>query len=852
MYQRKAQGLYHPENEHDACGVGLVVQIDGKRSHDIIERGLQVLENMQHRGAESADNKTGDGAGLMLQIPHEFILLQGIDVPERGLYGTGLVFLPTQQEEAEACLKIIREKVEAEGLLLSAVRDVPVNSNILGEISRSNEPQIKQLFITANTTQQELEFKLYVIRKKIEKTVAQSSIAHKKSFYIVSLSTQRMVYKGMLTSEQLRHYFPDLTDKRLTSCIALVHSRFSTNTMPTWDLAQPFRLIGHNGEINTIKGNRFWMEARESVLKSEQLGDLNELFPIIQAEMSDSASLDNALEFLVMSGKSLPHALAMLVPESWNDKNPISSDLKAFYEYHSIFMEPWDGPATLLFSDGRYAGGLLDRNGLRPARYLITKDNMMIVASETGVQQIDIKNIKEKGRLSPGKMLMVDTQTNQVFYDAELKNNLAKAYPYNQWLQDNRIDLRSVSSGRSVKNSVENYSSLLHTFGYNKEDAEMLILPMAKEGQEPTNSMGNDASLAVFSNHPQRLFAYFRQLFAQVTNPPIDPIREELVMSLTGYIGSLHKNMLEPTPELCKVVKTVSPVITNKEFDLLVNLRYKGFSTQVLPLLFPVKEGKTGLEKAVNELCLAAERAVDNGNQYIVLSDRGVNKEMAPIPSLLAVSAVHHYLIDKRKRMQIDLVVETGEPREIMHFALLFGYGANVVNPYLAFALIENQIAQGNLKLDFETAEKHYIKAIKKGLLKVLSKMGISTLRSYRGAQIFEAIGLHSSVLEKYFKGTISKIEGADLNDIAQDIIRCHEKGFCTDPITDALTENIGTYAYRRNGEKHAWSPEVIAKLQIATKTGNYTIFKEYTTLVDEKENKVFIRDFFQHKRNPI
>lgn len=850
MLQRPAQGLYHPENEHDACGVGLVVQIDGKRSHDIVERALQVLENMEHRGAESADNKTGDGAGLMLQIPHEFILLQGIAVPERGMYGTGLVFLPKQQNEAEACLKITREIIEAEGLQLTHVRDVPVNSDILGEISRGNEPQTKQIFVTGAKTQAELELKLYIVRKKIEKAVSQSTFSEKKSFYIVSLSTQRMVYKGMLTSEQLRHYFPDLTNEHLTSAIALVHSRFSTNTMPAWPLAQPFRLIGHNGEINTIKGNRFWMEARESVLKSEQLGDLADIFPIIQPEMSDSASFDNALEFMVMAGKPLPHALSMMVPESFNEKNPISDDLKAFYEYHSIFMEPWDGPATILFTDGRYAGGTLDRNGLRPARYLITKDNMMIVASETGVQNIDIKNIKEKGRLSPGKMLMVDTQTGTVQYDPEIKEDLSKEFPYKEWLNENRIDISDLSSGRSVKIPVENYKAQLHTFGFSKEDAEMLIVPMARDGQEPTNSMGNDASLAVFSDRPQRVFAYFRQLFAQVTNPPIDPIREELVMTLTGFVGSIQKNLLEPMADHCKVVRAKSPVITNKEFDLLLNLKYKGFTTQVLPMLFPVSSGKEGLEKAIKALCVEAEKAVDAGHSYIVLSDRGVDKDNAPIPSLLAVSAVHHYLIDKRKRMQIDLIVETGEPREVMHFALLFGYGANLVNPYMTFALIQDQIAQGNIKLDFATAEKHYIKAVKKGLLKVLSKMGISTLRSYRGAQIFEAVGLHSDLVKKYFKGTTTKIEGADISDVAAEAIACHKRGFSED--VDPLTENNGVYAFRKKGENHSWSPEVIAKLQIATKTGNYQVFKEYTKLVNEKEDKVFIRDFFDIKRNPI
>ncbi len=853
MYQRPAQGLYHPENEHDACGVGLVVQIDGKKSHDIVERALQVLENMEHRGAEGADSKTGDGAGLMLQIPHEFILLQGITVPEKGMYGTGLVFLPKQKDEADACIKIMREKIEAEGLQLSAIRDVPVNSNILGVASGATEPDTKQIFVTGASSQEELELKLYIVRKKIEKAIAQSTISRKSNFYIVSLSTQRMVYKGMLTSEQLRNYFPDLTDENFTSAIALVHSRFSTNTMPAWPLAQPFRMIAHNGEINTIKGNRFWMEARESVLKSEQLGDLNEIFPVIQPGMSDSASFDNAMEFLVMSGKSLPHAMAMMVPESFNDKNPISSDLKAFYEYHSIFMEPWDGPATLLFTDGRYAGGTLDRNGLRPARYLITKDNMMIVASETGVQNIDIKNVKEKGRLSPGKMVMVDTQTGKVFYDPELKEDLSKAFPYKEWLKENRIDISELSSGRSIKIPVDNYLAKLNTFGYSKEDAEMLLVPMANAGQEPTNSMGNDAALAIFSEHPQRMFSYFRQLFAQVTNPPIDPIREELVMTLTGFVGSLQKNMLEPMPEHCKVVRAKSPVITNTEFDLITNLRYKGFSSEILQMVFPVAEGKAGLEKAVEELCLNAEKAVDAGNSYIVLSDRGVNKDMAPIPSLLAVSAVHHYLIDKRKRMQIDIIVESGEPREVMHFALLFGYGANLVNPYLTFALIQDQIAQGNIKLDFATAEKHYIKAVKKGLLKVLSKMGISTLRSYRGAQIFEAIGLSTELLEKYFTGTVSKIEGADLSDIANDTIISHQRGFATEEeVHDPLTDNLGVYAFRRKGEHHSWSPEVIAKLQIATKTKDYNVFKEYTNLVNNKDYKIFIRDFFDIQRNPI
>ncbi|HCB00195.1 MAG TPA: glutamate synthase subunit alpha, partial [Porphyromonadaceae bacterium] len=680
--------LYSFQNEHDACGVGLVVSLNGDKSHETVENGLQVLENMVHRGAESADNKTGDGAGILVHIPHEFILLQGIEVPSKGKYGTGLVFLPKNKQKAGECIDLIQKLTVKEDLHLLAVRDVPVNSTCLGEISRSNEPDIKQVFITGSYPQDELERKLYILRKKIEKTILQSGTAADRSFYIVSLSSRQMIYKGMLTSLQLREYFPDLSNLNFTSRVALVHSRFSTNTFPTWDLAQPFRMLGHNGEINTIRGNRQWMESRESVLKSGVLGDIQDLFPIVQPAMSDSASLDNVLEFLVMSGKSLPHALAMLVPESFNDKNPISGDLKAFYEYHSMLMEPWDGPAALLFSDGQFAGGMLDRNGLRPARYTVTHDDQLIIASETGVLEIAPDKIKARGRLRPGKMLMVDTKTGRIFSDDELKKTLAEAFPYRNWLNKNCSNLEEISSGRSVNNEIPNLNTLLTAFGYSEEDIENLIVPMANEGKEPVSSMGNDASLALFSRKPQRLFNYFRQQFAQVTNPPIDPIREELVMSLTGYLGAIHQNLLDEIPRLSKIVKVKSPILTNTQFDILLNLRYKGFSTAVLPMLFNPEEGAAGLKKAIGELCLLVERAVDEGKNYIVLSDRGVDKNHAPIPSLLAVSAVHHYLVEKRKRIQIDIVVESAEPREVMHFALLFGFGANAINPYLAFGVL--------------------------------------------------------------------------------------------------------------------------------------------------------------------
>ncbi|MDR2496329.1 MAG: glutamate synthase large subunit [Tannerellaceae bacterium] len=844
------QSLYRAEHEHDSCGVGLLVNIYGNKSHDIVEKGLQVLENMLHRGAESADNQTGDGAGIMTQIPHEFILLQGIPVPEKGRYGTGLMFLPKDEAEAAVCMGYLEEALSREGLKLLALRDIPVNSNILGEISRENEPAIRQLFVTSDDTDQEiLERKLYMLRKKLEKRTQASELRFKKDFYIVSLSTRRIIYKGMLSSVQLRNYFPDLTNPYYTSGMALVHSRFSTNTFPTWSLAQPFRLLGHNGEINTIRGNRFWMEARESVLRSPLLDDSADLFPIIQPGMSDSASLDNVLEYMLMAGMSLPHAMSMLIPESWNAKNPISPELKAFYEYHSILMEAWDGPATLLFSDGRYAGGMLDRNGLRPARWLITHNDTVVIASEAGVLPFDASEIKEKGRLQPGKLLMVDTLKGKIYRDNELKENLASDYPYREWLAKNRVILSDIFSGRTVRHDIDRLAELRKTFGYSAEDISRIIMPMAVEGKEPTGSMGNDAPLAVLSPRPQQLFSYFRQLFAQVTNPPIDPIREELVMSLYLYIGCQEANMFEPAPEQCKMVRLQNPVLTNEELDILTHLDYKGFRTLTLPMLFPVAEGRDGLEQALENLCSEAEKAVDKGYNYIILSDRGVNAKMAPVPSLLALSAIHHHLIEKRKRMQTAIVVETAGPCEVMHFALLFGFGASAVNPYMAYAILDDLVKRREMQLDYHTAEKNYIKAVSKGMLKILSKMGISTLGSYRGAQIFEAVGIGDEVLGRYFRGMSSTIGGIGIDDIASDAISLHGEGFGSEP---PRLEHNGIYTYRRDGEHHAWNPETIAKLQIATRLGDYARFKEFSSIADNKDYPIFLRDFLTWKRNPI
>uniref|UniRef100_UPI003219D4AF glutamate synthase central domain-containing protein n=1 Tax=Phocaeicola dorei TaxID=357276 RepID=UPI003219D4AF len=683
MVKREQNGLYDATNEHDACGVGMIVNIHGNKSHELVDSALKVLENMRHRGAEGADNKTGDGAGIMLQIPHEFILLQGIPVPEKGKYGTGLIFLPKDEKEQAGILSIMIEEIEREGLTLMHLRNVPTNPNCLGKDARATEPDIKQVFITGVTDVENLERTLYVIRKKIEKRVRH------KDFYIVSLSGKNIIYKGMLSSMQVREYFPDLTQPYFTSGLALVHSRFSTNTFPTWSLAQPFRLLAHNGEINTIRGNRGWMEARESVLSSPALGNIKAIRPIIQPGMSDSASLDNVLEFFVMSGLSLPHAMAMLVPESFNDKNPISEELKAFYEYHSILMEPWDGPAALLFSDGRFAGGMLDRNGLRPARYLITNNDMMVVASEVGVMDFEPGEIKEKGRLQPGKILMIDTEQGKIYYDGELKEQLASARPYRTWLSTNRIELDTLKSGRKIDNRIAGYDRMLRTFGFSREDIERTLIPMCNTGAEPVASMGNDTPLAVLSDKPQLLFNYFRQQFAQVTNPAIDPIREELVMSLTEYIGAVGMNILVPSESHCKMVRLPHPVLNNTQLDILCNIRYKGFNTVKLPILFEVSKGKAGLQEALSNLCKQAEQSVTDGVNYIILSDRSVDAAHAAIPSLLAVSAVHHHLISVQKRVQTALIVDRGEIREVMHAALLLGYGASAINPYMAFAILD-------------------------------------------------------------------------------------------------------------------------------------------------------------------
>jgi glutamate synthase (NADPH/NADH) large chain len=856
--QPPSLGLYNPDNEHDNCGIGFVTHIKGKASHDIIEKGFEVLRKLDHRGAKGSDNTSGDGAGILMQIPQEFIReVLNIRVSDKEELGTGLIFLPKVEKEANECLQILSDTIHKEGLTLIAYRDVPANSSAIGEIARTTEPRIKQVFVKAAMEQDDLEHKLFIVRKLTEKKVRASGISLKDDFYIVSLSSRTIVYKGMFTPEQLREYYPDMQHPRFKSAIALVHSRFSTNTFPTWALAQPFRLLAHNGEINTIKGNRMWTHAREALLESDLFGeDLKKVLPILEEGKSDSASFDNVLEFLHMTGRSLEHALCMMIPESFNEKNPIPDSLKAFYEYNSTIMEPWDGPAAMVFSNGRYVGGTLDRNGLRPSRYIITKTGLMVMASEVGVLPFAPDEIIEKGRLRPGKILLVDTRLGTIIPDKEVKDQLSHRNPYARWLKENRLMMNEIVVKKRVPSAIENFQELAGVFSYTKEETEWLIKTMADTGVEPVSSMGNDTPLAVFSDKPQRLFNYFKQIFAQVTNPAIDPIRENLVMSMTNYIGSLNSNILSETPDHCKLIKFRDPIITNTDLGKIKDLKDEMFSHQIIPMVFPVKDGFDGFQQAFQQMLQAAEAAVDNKKNFIILSDRPVDSEHAPFPSLLAVAAVHNHLIQKKKRIQVGIIVETGEAREVNHFALLLGYGASVVNPYLAFAAIDYLVKEKKTVHEYKTARENYIKAINKGLMKIFSKMGISTIRSYHGAQIFEAVGISHQIIDKYFTGTSTPISGIGMKVIFEEYRSFHQEVFQkqTNLNKKFLFQHEGVYAWRKNGEKHAWNPESISLLQWATKTGDYTKYKEYSNLIKKQNKKpAFIRGCFTlKKRNPI
>ncbi len=841
------QGLYNSKYEHDACGIGLVANVKGVKSHEIIHQGLTVLMNLDHRGARGAEPNTGDGAGILIQIPHEFMKKVcsdlGIIIPNPGEYAVGMIFLPQNSAFREQCEKIFAEIVAKEGQTLLGWRTVPTCDASLGNSAKSCQPFMRQVIIGRNPQiQDELAFerKLYLIRKQAEKAIRYSGITGYDSFYVASLSARTIVYKGMLIPEQVIEYYPDLSNPMMESALALVHSRFSTNTFPSWERAHPNRFIIHNGEINTLRGNVNWMHARESMFESEIFGDdISKVLPIVNSDGSDSAIFDECLEFLTLAGRSLPHAMMMMVPEPWSKHEHMPAEKKAFYEYHSCLMEPWDGPAAMAFSDGKIVGAVLDRNGLRPSRYYITKDGLVIMASEVGVIDVPPEQILEKGRLRPGRMLLIDTEAGRIISDEELKHNLSIKHPYQEWLNQYLVELDDLAP--ALKVPADDPKTLLErqkAFGYTYEELRLILTPMARDMVEPTGAMGVDTPLAVLSDKPQLLYNYFKQLFAQVTNPPIDAIREEIVTGTETFLGS-EGNLLDPQPQSCQQLKLKVPILSNEELAKIAHLDQPGFKAVTLPILFKVSEGGSGLKQAMDSLCEEASQKIKSGANIIVLSDRGINKQMAAIPALLAVSGLHHHLIREQVRTQVSLVIESAEPREVHHFALLLGYGASAINPYLAFESIKDLIDKKILpNMDGHKAEHNYIKAVVKGIVKTLSKMGISTIQSYQGAQIFEALGLDQSVIDRYFTWTPSRIGGIDLDVIAREAGMRHQTAFGDHGTKEKVLETGGTYQWRRNGEYHLYNPETIHKLQQACRNNDYQLFKEYSSLIDDQTQK--------------
>ncbi|HUY87429.1 MAG TPA: glutamate synthase large subunit [Pirellulales bacterium] len=890
-------GLYDPANEHDACGVGFVVQMRGEKSHAIVRSGLEILVNLTHRGACGCDPLTGDGAGILTQIPHEFFQAAarecGFELPAPGDYAVGAVFLPPNFAEGEFCRQEFERLIAAEGQKLLGWRNVPIDNEHIGETAREVEPHIRQAFIARgkDTPRELFEWKLYVIRKQLEGVVANSGLVQRKYCYVPSLSSRIIIYKGLMLADQVERFYGDLADERFVSALALVHQRYSTNTFPTWDLAQPFRYLAHNGEINTLRGNVNWMHARRSMLASKKYGaDLRKILPICTPGASDSANFDNVLEMLVVTGRSLPQAMSMLIPEPWAGHESMSDERKAYYEYQACLMEPWDGPASMAFTDGTVIGAVLDRNGLRPSRYWVTKSGLVVMASEAGVLDIPPGEIESKGRLRPGRMFLVDTSQGRIIDDEEIKRGFASQHPYRKWLNENQVTLASLPlplgegrgegepsvmqpspslsqrersqtslplplgegrgegasangqlNGGSPQKSNGGLRRLQRAFGYTLEDLRIILAPMAADGYEPIGSMGNDAPLAVLSDRPQLLYNYFKQLFAQVTNPPLDAIREEIVTSLITTVGS-EGNLLEETPEQCRLLRLEQPILTNAELAKIKSLDQPGLKARTLSTLFPRAEGPQGMERRLQALREEASQAMTDGVTLLILSDRGVHADMAPIPALLATSGVHHHLIREETRTHCGLIVETGDAREVQHFALLTGYGAGAVNPYLAFDTLHQMQADGYLPADYsaEKLEKNYIKAIGKGLLKVMSKMGISTQQSYRGAQIFEAIGLNSGFVEEYFTWTASRIEGVGIETIADESLRWHELAFPRADVPRNLELDVGgQYQWRRKGEAHLFNPEVVAKLQHATRINSASDFKKYCELIDKQERQL-------------
>ena len=854
------QGLYDPQFEHEACGVGFVVNIKGRKSHSIIQQALQVLLNLDHRGACGCEHNTGDGAGILIQPPHEFFSLvsreANFSLPSRGEYAVGMVFLPPDPAQRAECEKIFEQITAEEGQVVLGWRTTPTSNASLGTTARASEPLMRQVFVGVGPKVADLaafERKLYVIRKRAENAIRYSGkVEGGPYFYISSLSHQTVVYKGMLLTTQLDEYYPDLSHPAMESALALVHSRFSTNTFPSWNRAHPYRYIAHNGEINTLRGNINWMHAREALFESDLFGDdIRKLVPIVCTDGSDSAMLDNSLELLVLAGRSLPHAIMMMIPEPWTKHETMSEEKRAFYAYHSCLMEPWDGPASIAFTDGRKIGAVLDRNGLRPSRYYVTNDDTVIMASEVGVLDVPAERIVQKGRLQPGRMFLVDTEEGRIVADEEIKSQIANEKPYQLWLDNNIITLADVPDpGILVKPDHETVLQKQLAFGYTFEDLRILMAPMARDGNEAIGSMGTDTPIAVLSRKPHLLYNYFKQLFAQVTNPPIDCIREEIIMSTETAIGS-ERNLLKPTPEHARLIELKSPILTNEEFAKLKHVQLNGFKSVTIPILFPAAEGTAGLAPAMAKLRAKVSDAIRAGANVVVLSDRGVNKESAPIPALLAVSGVHHHLIREGTRTQVGLVLESGEPREIHHYALLIGYGCGAINPYLAFETLDDMLRQGLITgIDHKTACKNYLKAAVKGVVKVISKMGISTIQSYWGAQIFEAVGLKHVLVDEYFTGTPTRIEGIDIDIVAQEVLDRHINAFPDRSSGLPVLDAGGQYQWRDNGEYHLFNPQTVHKLQASVRTGSYKLFQEYTGLVnDQHKNLGTLRGLLEFKK---
>ncbi|MFA5144433.1 MAG: glutamate synthase large subunit [Candidatus Omnitrophota bacterium] len=847
-----AQGLYDPRFEHDSCGVGFICNVLGIESHDIVISGLEILKRLAHRGATGADPKTGDGAGILIQMPHEFIAkVSGenkISLPKEGKYGVGLVFLPQAGSERKFCKDAFAKIIKQEKEELLGWRSVPVDNADIGKAAQETEPVIEQVFIGSKLAGLDLERKLYLIRKRVENIIRSSKLKQKSFFYITNISSHTLSYKGLLMPQQVERFFPDLLDKDMKSCLALIHSRYSTNTFPTWDLSQPFRFLAHNGEINTLRGNINWMAAREGLLRNKAFGDLKKIFPVIVPGGSDSATIDNVFELLYLSGRSLPQAMMMLIPGAWEENHLLDEKIRSFYRFNTCSMEPWDGPAAMAFTDGVKIGALLDRNGLRPARYLVTKDNLVIMASEAGVLDVSPDNIAYSGRLEPGKMFFIDTQAGRIIDDTQVKKEVSQGKPYTSWLKENILELDKLPKIK-VKEYKTDTIKLLNNFGYSREDLKFILKPMAQDAQEPVGSMGNDTPQAVLSSRPQLLFSYFKQLFAQVTNPAIDPIREELVMSLHTYLGP-EKNILDETAAHCHKLFVRNPILTNEELEIIRKIKKAGFKTKTISLLFEADK-KYSLRKAIERIRKEAVGALKDKYTFIILSDKGIDKGHAAIPSLLATAAVHHYLVRKAKRTQISLIIESAEPREVHHFALLFGYGADCVNPYLGYKAVERLADDKELTIDKESAVKHYIKAINKGILKILSKMGISTLQSYRGAQIFEALGLDNDVIEEYFTGTVSRLGGAGLEVIAKETLMRHKAAFSGITQNPQLLSSGGLYQWKRDGEFHLWNPESIAALQDAARNNDAKRYIEFSRLInDQSRQPTTIRSILKFK-NP-